>query len=363
MPPYSQNTIQSNASSILFLLAITLATGCDKTHADDTALAKTLEAIELPVGEAQTAPVVSRLVVSQEGTLYLDLGPLLAKSADESAEVVARIWSDAGEPETRRAFALGTIDKGEEALRTQLEARKSLLDKLYEEKVISNEERHAVMLTYDKRIDSSAALDASSAALSIMFSKAYIATATGAIEVATPKTCAPSKPDEDASSGGSHVQCEFCEVLGGRDTLEDRECLIPVIELTEQGAFVWTHAAELGRESCHAGFASDPTAEASAGKTRALSPHNALVLEDANTCPTIKGAKLEESVPAFLKSLEMGLKEPLCSQARIAPAEGTWDDAVGVFQRVHAMPQFDAVMLASQKSDPEDCETAYIFRQ
>jgi hypothetical protein len=359
VPSYPIKHGPAKIASTLLLpcLLILFASACDKEHQDDKALSEITQSIQLPSGEAQEAPPASRLVITSEGTLYLDLGPLLARSADEAAETVEQIWEEAGEPAARRAFALGTLAEGEDALRAKLETRKPLLEKLYKQKVISSYERHAVILAYDKRVAGPQALWASRAALAGTFSKGYAATTTGAIEIASPKACAATAPGDSDSSRG--VRCEFCDQLAGRDGLEDRDCLLPVIAIADRGAYIWTYSAELGRESCVAGYATEDAA--SAGESRALSPHNALLLEDAKKCPTVEGDNLEESIVAFLGKMEMTLREPLCTQVRIAPMGKTWGDAVGLLERAQAMPLFDTAMLAWQEVAEKDCQRAYVI--
>ena len=363
MPSYLSKHRQLEITSMLLLLCLvtTLSSACDKAHEDDKALAAITESIQLPGGEAHEAPLASRLVITSEGKIYLDLGPLLARSADEAAETVEQIWDGANEPAARRAFALGTLAEGEEALRASLKAKKPLLDGLFEQKVISSDERYAVILAYDKRVKGPDALWASRAALSETFSSGYAATTTGALQIASPKMCAPaaaSAPEDSDSTRG--VRCEFCDQLAGRDGLEERDCLLPVIALADEGAYVWTYSAELGRESCMAGFANANKDAASADASRALSPHNALLLREGEQCPTVAGEKAGEDVIAFLKKMEMTLREPLCTQVRIAPMGKSWGDAVGLIEQSQAMPHFDTTMLAWQEVSEKDCQSAYL---
>ena len=83
MPSYPIKHGPAKIASTLLLpcLLILFASACDKEHQDDKALSEITQSIQLPSGEAQETPPASRLVITSEGTLYLDLGPLLARSA------------------------------------------------------------------------------------------------------------------------------------------------------------------------------------------------------------------------------------------------------------------------------------------
>ena len=58
--------------------------------------------------------------------------------------------------------------------------------------------------------------------------------------------------------------------------------------------------------------------------------------------------------------MEMTLREPLCTQVRIAPMGKSWGDAVGLIEQSQAMPHFDTTMLAWQEVSEKDCQSAYL---
>lgn len=348
--PHSRRAFNALAMRALLPVALLACTQCDKAKTPQAKFLSARAALALPDVQASAPPAMAELVLIKD-TLYLHAPALTPADAASAArkELAATHGVDAASTH----WPLGSLatKEGSTQAASALKKMHGYLQALAKAGVLDGE---GIALVANASRPAAEVLPALKLARGAGLKGLQLSSAKGSVPTASQRLCEESPAQQPLISN----RCEFCAQLMGSESADELECLVPVVHMQDAGAFLWLMTSSPGEDAC----VSVPTPlDIAPGNKPALSPHNALALADAKTCPASSSRNMEQ-VLELIGALADGLEAPLCASARLIPEAGTWEEAVRAQRALLESARFDEVGFGSEwTASSKACAGAFVL--